>query len=59
MKEPETDTELEKAIKKVGYTFHDHGDSFSIKCIEGGAITHLEAEERSDALFEAWNMVKP
>lgn len=59
MKEPQTDIELEEAINKAGYTFHDHGDSFSVKCDKGGAITNLEAEERSDALFEAWNMVKP
>ena len=59
MKEPETDAEFEAAIEAEGYKFLDLGNGFAVKNIERGGTTRLEADEMSDALFEAWNMVKP
>jgi len=59
MKELRTDNEFEKALEKRGYRFHDNGDSFSIEYVKTGSRTKLEAIEMSDALFEAWNLVKP
>lgn len=58
-KEPQGDAEYIAAIEKAGYRFLDRGDGFAIRCIEGGGTTRLEATEMSDALFEAWQMVKP
>lgn len=58
VKEPETDAEFEDAIEETGHAFIDHGDSFSVRYNKTGAITRLEADNLSDALFEAWNLVK-
>jgi hypothetical protein len=59
MKEPETDAEFEAAIEAAGYKFLDLGNGFAVRNVELDGTTRLEADEMSDALFEAWNMVKP
>lgn len=58
MKEPNTDAELEDAIKKAGYEFIDTGSWFVIRYIKGGGQTRLKADELSDALFEAYSLTK-
>lgn len=59
MKEPETDQELEQAISDLGWDFEDYGPGeYGLKNRVTGSQTRLEAEYESDALFEAWNLVK-
>ena len=58
-KEPQTDAEYVQAIAAEGYRFMELGDGFAVRYIKGGGTTRLEATEMSDALFEAWQMVKP
>ena len=58
MKEPTTDAELEAAIEAAGYKFLELGNSFAVRCVERGGTTKLEAEELSDALYEAYILTK-
>lgn len=58
-KEPQTDDEFVDALKALGYELIDHDvDSFSVQNKKTGSQTHLEAEDYSSALFEAWNLMK-
>ena len=58
-KEPSTDDEFQDVLKKLGYELVDHDESsFSVRRKSTGAQTHLEAEDYSSALFEAWHLVK-
>lgn len=59
MKEPVTDAEFEAALYAAGHELIDGGGVFAVRNLEGGGTTVLEAESLSDALFEAWNLVKP
>lgn len=59
MKDPTTDAEYEAAIEAAGYEFLDLGNGFAVRNIERGGTTRLEAEELTDALYEAWCMVTP
>lgn len=59
IEEPNSDAEFEDALKKLGYELIDHDvDSFSVLRKSTGSQTHLEAEDYSSALFEAWHLVK-
>lgn len=59
-KEPKTDDDFHTALEKRGYRLIDHGDdTFSVERTKTGATTHLEADNLTDALSEAWNLVKP
>lgn len=58
-KEPQTDDEFVDALEALGYELIDHDvDSFSVQSKKTGSQTHLEAEDYSSALFEAWNLMK-
>jgi hypothetical protein len=58
--EPTTDLELQQALEEIGCELIDHdSDDFSVRLIKTGSATHLEAEDYSSALFEAWNLMKP
>jgi len=59
-KDPETEQELEAALKKLGVKVIDHGDDTYTAINEkgGGGKTSLEADNYTDALFEAWNLYK-
>lgn len=57
--DPQTDAEFEAALEKRHHELIDHGDSFSVRNKKTGASNKLDADEYSDALFEAWNLVKP
>lgn len=57
--EPKTDGEFEAALEELGCELIDHdADVFSIHNRLTGSTTKLDAEEYSDALFEAWHLVK-
>lgn len=56
---PQTDAEFEAALEALDCQVIDHGDgSFALISDLGGA-TELEAANLSDALREAWNLIKP
>lgn len=59
MQEPTTDAEFEEAIAAAGYRFLDLGGQFAVVNKARGGRTFLEATEMSEALFEAWSLVKP
>lgn len=58
--EPTTDDEFITALEALGYTLIENGEKdFTVQRIkDGGGATRLDAEEYSDALFEAWHLVK-
>lgn len=59
MKEPETDAELEAALENINCEVIDTGGGFSVRDRSTSSQSKLEAEDISNALFEAWNLMKP
>lgn len=58
MDEPQTDAELSAALAGIGCRVVDDGSRFRLVNSRGGS-TLLEADNLSDALFEAWHLAKP
>ena len=57
-REPETDAEPERAIEQAGHRFFARDGYFIVQNVRLGGTTRLEAESRSDALFEAWHLMR-
>jgi|KBSSwiStaDraftv2_1062776.scaffolds.fasta_scaffold165040_7 hypothetical protein len=57
--EPSTDEGYEVHLKKWGYELVDHGSSFSVVRIKTKSSTTLGATDLSNALMEAWHLVRP
>jgi hypothetical protein len=56
--QPETDDEFVAAIAALDHEVLDYDEYFEVRRRSTGATTRLEADEWSDALFEAWSLVK-
>lgn len=55
-----SDQQLSYLLEKMGCEVIDGVDNFDlINHGAGGGVTRLESENITDALFEAWSMVKP
>ncbi len=54
------DAYCQDLLAKNGYELIDEGNGhFDVVRIKTGSTTRLEADNLSDALFEAWHLVKP
>lgn len=58
--EPRTIEELETALARVKFQIVENGDGELVAVNNyGSEQTILEADNYGDALFEAWNLLKP